>query len=301
MAGPRTTGPGGDADSVAVVGPRAVLLLSCPDQPGVVANVADFVWRNGGNIVDADQHTDTEDGVFFQRIEFDLDGFAFDRTELREVFDPLARRFGMDVTVRFSDERPRMAVLASQAPHCLVDLLGRWHAGELAAELALVASNHPDHRELCEFFGIEFHHLAVGDDPADQDGAMCALLVEKQIDLVVLARYMRILSPGFVRAWPNGIINIHHSFLPAFVGAQPYRQAHERGVKIIGATAHFVTEELDQGPIIAQDVAHITHRDGVEELTRKGRDLEVVVLARALRAHLDHRVLPWGNRTVVFD
>ena len=278
-----------------------MLLLSCPDQPGVVATVADFVWRNGGNIVHAEQHTDTTAGVFFQRVEFELEGFAFDRAELAGAFAPLAERFDMQVTIRHSDDRPRMAVLASHAPHCLVDLLGRSHAGELAADLALVASNHTDHAELCGFFGVPFHHLAVGDDPAAQDRAMQELLAVEAIDLVVLARYMRILSPEFVRRWPQRIINIHHSFLPAFVGAQPYRQAHERGVKVIGATAHFVTEGLDEGPIIAQDVAHITHRDGVEQLTRKGRDLEVVVLARALRAHLEHRVLPWGNRTVVFD
>lgn len=284
-----------------VVGPTAVLLLSCPDQPGVVATVADFVWRNGGNIVHAEQHTDPTDRVFFQRIEFELEGFAFHRSELAQVFDPVARRFGMDVTIRCSDDRPAMAVLASRAPHCLVDLLSRWHAGELAAELRFVASNHADHAELCGFFGVPFHHLPVGDDPAAQDVAMQQLLAASDIDLVVLARYMRILSPEFVAGFPNRIVNIHHSFLPAFVGAQPYRQAHERGVKIIGATAHFVTAELDQGPIIAQDVAHISHRDGVAELTRKGRDLEVVVLARALRAQLDHRVLPWGNRTVVFD
>jgi formyltetrahydrofolate deformylase len=282
------------------VAATAVLLLSCPDQPGVVATVADFVWRNGGNIVHAEQHTDTTDGVFFQRVEFELDGFAFPREKLGYAFQPIADRFGMDVTIRFSDELPRLAVLASKAPHCLVDLLSRWHAGELAAELVLVASNHPDHRELCGFFGVPFHELPVGDDPAAQDLAMRQLLAAEQIDLVVLARYMRVLSPEFVEAWPNRIINIHHSFLPAFVGANPYRQAHERGVKIIGATAHFVTAELDEGPIIDQDVAHITHRDGVAELTRKGRDLEVTVLARALRAQLEHRVLPWGNRTVVF-
>ncbi|MHB1137874.1 MAG: formyltetrahydrofolate deformylase [Microthrixaceae bacterium] len=282
------------------MGPTAVLLLSCPDQPGVVATVADFVWRNGGNIVHAEQHTDTTDGVFFQRVEFELDGFAFPREKLAFAFQPIADRFGMEVTIRFSDELPRLAVLASKAPHCLVDLLSRWHAGELAAELVLVASNHPDHRELCGFFGVPFHEVPVGDDPAAQDVAMRELLVAEQIELVVLARYMRVLSPRFVEQWPNRIINIHHSFLPAFVGANPYRQAHERGVKIIGATAHYVTAELDEGPIIDQDVAHITHRDGVAELTRKGRDLEVTVLARALRAQLEHRVLPWGNRTVVF-
>jgi formyltetrahydrofolate deformylase len=288
------------------VGPTAVLLLSCPDQPGVVANVADFVWRNGGNIVHAEQHTDLVDQMFFQRVEFELDGFAFPRDELADVFAPVARRFSMDVRVRFSDERPRLAVLASRAPHCLIDLLSRWRGDELDAEVCLVASNHEDHAELCGFFGVPFHHLPVGgdpaaQDPAAQDRAMQELLASEETDLIVLARYMRVLSPGFVARWPNRIINIHHSFLPAFVGAQPYRQAHERGVKVIGATAHYVTAELDEGPIIAQDVAHVSHRDGVDELTRKGRDLEVVVLARALRAELDHRILPWGNRTVVFD
>jgi len=283
------------------VGPTAVLLLSCPDQPGVVANVADFVWRNGGNIVHAEQHTDTVDGIFFQRVEFELDGFAFPRDELAEVFAPVATRFSMDVTIGFSDQRPRLAVLASRAPHCLIDLLSRWRADELDAELCLVASNHDDHAELCGFFGVPFHHLPVGDDPAAQDRAMQELLAGEGVDLIVLARYMRVLSPEFVDRWPHRIINIHHSFLPAFVGAQPYRQAHERGVKVIGATAHYVTADLDEGPIIAQDVAHVSHRDGVEELTRKGRDLEVVVLARALRAELDHRILPWGHRTVVFD
>ena len=262
--------------------------------------MADFVWRNGGNIVHAEQHTDTTDSVFFQRVEFELDGFAFPPERLAAAFAPVAERFAMEVTIRFSDDRPRLAVLASKAPHCLVDLLSRWHAGELAADLALVASNHPDHREICGFFGVPFHEVPVADNPSAQDLAMRQLLAAERIDLVVLARYMRVLSPEFVEQWPNQIINIHHSFLPAFVGANPYRQAHERGVKIIGATAHFVTAQLDQGPIIDQDVAHITHRDGVAELTRKGRDLEVSVLARALRAQLDHRVLPWGNRTVVF-
>ncbi|MGB3412598.1 MAG: formyltetrahydrofolate deformylase [Microthrixaceae bacterium] len=283
------------------MGPTAVLLLSCPDQPGIVATVADFVWRNGGNIVHAEQHTDTTAGMFFQRVEFELDGFVFTRDRLAFAFQPIADRFEMNVQIKFSDDRPRLAVLASKAPHCLTDLLARWKAGELAAELVLVASNHPDHRELCGFYGVPFHELPVGDDPAAQDLAMRELLQAENIELVVLARYMRVLSPAFVDMWPNRIINIHHSFLPAFIGASPYRQAHERGVKIIGATAHFVTQDLDEGPIINQDVAHISHRDGVEELTRKGGDLEVVVLARALRAYLDHRVLPWGNRTVVFE
>ncbi len=266
-----------------------------------MATVADFVWRNGGNIVHAEQHTDTSAGMFFQRVEFELDGFVFSRDRLDFAFQPIADRFGMDVQIRFSDDRPRLAVLTSKASHCLTDLLARWKAGEVSAELVLVASNHPDHRDLCGFYGVPFHELPVREDPAAQDEAMRQLLVSNDIDLVVLARYMRVLSPAFVQTWPNRIINIHHSFLPAFVGASPYRQAHDRGVKIIGATAHFVTEDLDEGPIINQDVAHITHRDGVEELTRKGRDLEVVVLARALRTYLDHRVLPSGNRTVVFE
>ena len=278
----------------------AVLLLSCPDQPGVVATVAEWVWRNGGNIVDAEQHTDHTDGIFFQRVEFELDGFAHDRADLAAAFAPVAEQFGMSVDVHFSDERPRTAILASKSAHCLTDVLARAKAGELPAEVVLVASNHPDHRDLSEFFGVPFHHLPVDDDPAAQEAALSDLLVAERVDLVVLARYMRILSPEFVAARPNRIINIHHSFLPAFVGAQPYRQAHERGVKVIGATAHYVTADLDQGPIIDQDVARVTHRDGVDDLTRKGRDLEVVVLARALRAHLEHRVLPWGNRTVVF-
>jgi formyltetrahydrofolate deformylase len=283
------------------VSPTAVLLLTCPDQTGVVAAVADFVWRHGGNIVHAEQHTDEVDGVFFQRVEFTLDDFAFGRDELHRAFWPVAQRFDMDVQVRFSDHRPRLAVLASRAPHCLVDLLARAAAGELPAEIALVASNHPDHRPLAEFHGVPYHHLPVGDDPAAQERALLDLLRAERIERVVLARYMRILSPAFVDAFPNRIINIHHSFLPAFVGANPYRQAYERGVKVIGATAHYVTAELDEGPIIDQDVTRVSHRDSVEELARKGRDLEVVVLARAVRADLENRVLPWGNRTIVFD
>ncbi len=283
------------------VGPTAILLLSCPDQTGVVAAVADFVWRHGGNIIHAEQHTDDVDGRFFQRVEFELEGFAFPRDDLERAFWPVAERFDMDVRVHFSDDRPRLAILASRAPHCLVDLLARSRAGELPAEVALVASNHPDHAELAAFSGVPFHHLPVGDDPAAQERALLDLLLAERIERVVLARYMRILSPAVVEAFPSRIINIHHSFLPAFIGANPYRQAHERGVKIIGATAHYVTAELDEGPIIDQDVARVSHRDGVEELARRGRDLEVAVLARAVRADLEHRIIPSGNRTIVFD
>ncbi len=278
----------------------AVLLLNCPDQTGVVATVADFVWRNGGNIIDAEQHTDEVDGEFFQRVEFTLADFAHDRDELPGALAPLAERFGMDVRIRYSADRPRLAILASRAPHCLVDLLSRWSAGELAAELSLVVSNHPDHADLAAFHGVPFVHAPVGDDPAAQDRSVRTLLVDAGIERVVLARYMRILSPEFVDRFPNRIINIHHSFLPAFVGAEPYRQASERGVKVIGATAHYVTAELDEGPIIEQDVTRVSHRDSVDDLARAGRDLEVSVLARALRADLGNRVLVRGRRTIVF-
>jgi formyltetrahydrofolate deformylase len=283
-----------------------VFLLSCVDQPGVVATVADFVWRIGGNIVHAEQHTSTNQdnpaapGLFFQRVEFELGEFTATRGELTQAFHPIAERFSMDVKVHILDELPRLAVLASKAPHCLTDLLSRSKRGELAADLALVASNFDDHRELCEFFGVPFVYVPVGSSPADQDQAMLDLLRSENVEQIVLARYMRVLSPAFVEQWPNQIINIHHSFLPAFIGANPYRQALDRGVKMIGATAHFVTADLDQGPIISQDVAPVSHRDDVSDLTRKGRDLETVVLARALVAHLEHRVLPYGNRTVVF-
>ncbi len=281
--------------------PTAILLLSCPDQPGVVAAVADFVWRNGGNIVHAEQHTDATDSVFFQRVEFELDGFALDREGILPAFAAVADRFDMATTLRFSDERPRTAVLTSTAPHCLTDLLSRHSAGELPAELAVVASNHDAHRGLADAFGVPFRHVPVGAEPAAQESAMVDLLEAEGVELVVLARYMRVLSADFIERWPMSIINIHHSFLPAFVGARPYAQAHERGVKVIGATAHYATAELDAGPIIDQDVTRVSHRDDVPELTRHGRDLEVVVLARALRAHLEHRVLVWGNRTVVFS
>ena len=277
-----------------------MLLLSCPDQPGVVATVAEWVWRNGGNIVDAEQHTDHTDGIFFQRVEFELDGFAHDRSDLAEAFTPVAEQFGMTVDVHFSDERPRTAVLASRSAHCITDVLARAKAGELPAEVVLVASNHPDHRELSEFFGVPFHHLPVGDDPAAQEAALSDLLVAEQVDLVVLARYMRILSPEFVAARPNRIINIHHSFLPAFAGASPYRQAFGRGVKLIGATAHFVTAELDDGPIIAQDVTQVDHTFTPERMARAGRDVEKLVLARAVRLVLEERVFLHGRRTVVF-
>jgi formyltetrahydrofolate deformylase len=256
----------------------------------------------GGNILHAEQHTDREAGVFFQRVEFDLTGALIGRDEMAASFTPVAERFGMDVRVHFSDERPRIAILASRQPHCLADLLGRWRADELPAEIVTVISNHPDHAALAEFSRVPFHHLPVdAGSRARHEVELVKLLRGYDVDLVVLARYMQILGTTVLDAYPSRIINIHHSFLPAFVGARPYHQAQERGVKIIGATAHYATSVLDEGPIIAQDVEPVSHRDSVEDLVRKGRDLETVVLARAVRAHVEHRTLVFGNKTIVFE
>ncbi len=279
----------------------ATLLLSCPDQKGLVATMADWVYRHDGNIVHADQHTDASESVFFQRIEFELEGFDLERAEIVPALSPLLERFAMRCDVRFSDERPKVAVLVSKQAHCMYDLLARWRMGELEAEIPLVISNHPDHADVAAHFDVDFAHLPVTPESRiEQESAMLALLAEHDIDLVVLARYMQVLSAGFVAKYPNRIINIHHSFLPAFAGGRPYHQAHDRGVKLIGVTAHYATAELDEGPIIEQDVARVTHRDNVEDLVRKGRDLEMIVLARAVRAHLAHRVLVYGRKTVVF-
>jgi formyltetrahydrofolate deformylase len=281
--------------------PTATLLLSCPDRPGVVAAVANFVYRHGGNIIHAEQHTDAEQGIFFQRVEFSLAGTTLGRDELPTAFDEVAVEFGMEAQVRFSDERPRLALMVSREPHCMYDLLARWRSGELAVDIPLVISNHQDHAGAAEHFGVAFHHLPVtAETKADQERSVGALLTEHGIDLVVLARYMQILSPELVAGHRHRIINIHHSFLPAFVGSRPYRQAHQRGVKIVGVTAHYVTAELDQGPIIDQDIVRVNHRDDVQDLVRKGRDLEKVVLARAVLAHVQSRVLVYGNKTVVF-
>jgi formyltetrahydrofolate deformylase len=279
-----------------------VLLVSCPDQPGIVAAVASFVAAHGGNVIDLQQHTDHTDGAFFQRVEFELDHFDLDRPQIAEAFAPVADRFEMQSALRFSDERMRLAVLVSKEPHCLHDLLSRWRTGELPVEIPLVVSNHDDHAAIAEWYGVEYHHVPIVDgDKALQEEKIGDLLKSHNADVVVLARYMQVLSPSFCEQWSGRIINIHHSFLPAFQGARPYHQAHERGVKLVGVTAHYATAELDDGPIIDQDVIRVSHRDDVEDLRRKGRDLEVTVLARAVRAHVAHRVLVYGRRTVVFD
>ncbi len=280
----------------------AVLLISCRDQKGLVASVSDFLYRNNGNITHADQHTDREEGVFLQRVEWDVDGFAIGRDEIAASFAPIAERFGMDWRLRFSDEVPRIALLASKLPHCLYDLLARWRLREFSAEMALIISNHDDVRPIADEFGVPFHELKVTPETrAPQETRMLELLDEAHIDLVVMARYMQILSAEVIGRYADRIINIHHSFLPAFAGGKPYHQAHERGVKIIGATAHYATADLDQGPIIEQDVARVSHRDSVDDLVRKGRDLEKTVLARAVDLHLRNRVVVYGNKTVVFD
>jgi formyltetrahydrofolate deformylase len=285
----------------ATVSATAVLLLSCPDRRGVVAEVARFIAEREGNIVHAEQHTDPVEGVFFQRVEFELDGFGVPRDDILDAFAPLARRFDLEVDLRFSDVRSKTALMVSRQPHCLYDLLTRWRTGELPTDLAVVVGNHADHADICTHMGVPFVHLPVTPETKpEQEAQVLATLAQYQVDQVVLARYMQILSSRIVEAYPNRIINIHHSFLPAFIGANPYRQAHDRGVKLIGATAHYVTEDLDEGPIIDQETVRVSHRDDVAMLTRKGRDLETIVLARAVRAHLEHRVLVYGRKTVVF-
>jgi formyltetrahydrofolate deformylase len=282
---------------------RATLLVSCRDRTGLVAALSDFVFRNGGNIVDADQHAESESGLFFMRLVWDLGGFQLDREGIDAGLAYFGKRFDLTWEITFSDVRPRVAVFASKAPHCLYDLLLSHQLGELHGDLAVVISNHADLGPIAGHFGVRFEHVALADTATGKSEAEAAagrLLSELKVDLVVLARYMQILSPAFVARWPGRIINIHHSFLPAFVGARPYHQAKERGVKIIGATAHYVTDELDQGPIIDQDVCRVSHRDDVEDLAQKGRELERQVLTRAVRLHLDRRVLVSGNRTIVF-
>ncbi len=277
----------------------ATLLITCPDQPGLVAATAAFLAERRANIVHADQHTDQEAGLFLQRIEFELSGL--DPTTLAPDFEPIGRSLGMEWQLHLP-QRQRLAVLSSKEPHCLLDLLARQQMGELSGEIAVVVSNHPDHRPMAEAAGVPFVQLPVAPETKDaQEQAILDLVGEHRVDVVVLARYMQILSHGLVEALPGRIINIHHSFLPAFAGGRPYHQAHTRGVKLIGATAHYVTADLDEGPIIEQDVARVSHRDSVEVLKRKGRDLEKVVLARAVRHHLEHRVIVYGNKTVVFD
>ncbi len=277
------------------------LTVSCPDRKGLISALSSFISMHDGNILSADQYVG-DGGTFFMRLEIEGEGFGLARDEFAGAFRPLARRHGMDWHVSYTDTPKKMAILVSRYDHCLTDLLWRWDAGELDAEIPLVVSNHPDLAPRVGSHGVPFHYLPVSrETKAEQETQVLDLLSENEIDVVVLARYMQILTPKFVDAYRDRLINIHHSFLPAFAGADPYRRAHERGVKTIGATAHYVGEELDAGPIIHQDVAHVSHRDTVEDLVRLGREVERRVLARAVRLHLEDRILVDGDRTVVFE
>jgi formyltetrahydrofolate deformylase len=280
----------------------ATLLVRCPDQRGIVAALAQVLYGHGANILDADQHTDTQAGQFFQRIRFDLAELRTDRLSLENAVGETAQRFAMEWRLAYASQRKRLAIFVSRYDHCLYDLLLRHRAGELACDVAAIVSNHPDLEPVARQFGVPYHVFPITrDTKAEQEAKELELLRSEQVDLVVLARYMQILTGDFIAHFPARIINIHHSFLPAFIGGKPYHQAHERGVKCIGATAHYATTDLDEGPIIEQDVIRTSHRDSVEDLVRKGRDVERAVLSRAVRWHLDDRVLVCGHKTVVFD
>jgi formyltetrahydrofolate deformylase len=279
----------------------AILLISCPDRKGEVATIADFVYRHNGNILHADEHADEESGLFLMRVEFDPKEFDIPLADFAQHFSPVAEAFNMKWRLAQSSQRQRMIILVSKYDHCLVDLLYRHKSGELACEIPLIISNHADNQPIADFYKIPYQIVEVTKDNKAQAEARIHELIEAHNpDFMVLARYMQILSNDFVHRYPQRIINIHHSFLPAFVGARPYHQAFERGVKLIGATSHYVTEVLDDGPIIEQDVVRVSHRDTVDDLIRKGRDLEKVVLSRAVRWHVENRVLLYGNKTVVF-
>ncbi len=278
----------------------AVLLIDCPDRKGLVARVSGLLYERGANILHADQHRDQELGLFFMRVEWELNGF--DLEGFRATFARLAADLNMTWKLTSSARKPRVALFCSQYLHCMADLLHRWRTGELVCEIPLIVSNHRDVQNLAAFYNVPFEHVPVtAQTRATAEARQLELLEKNEVELIVLARYMQILSPAFVERYPAAIINVHHSFLPAFTGARPYHAAHVRGVKLIGATSHYVTAVLDDGPIIEQDVARISHRDQVEDLVARGRDLERMVLSRAVRWHLDRRILCYGNKTVVFD
>lgn len=280
----------------------ATLLISCPDQKGISAAIANFLLTYNANIVHSDQHQDNTENLFLMRVEWDLSDFTLDMCAFAAAFQPIADKFSMVWRVALSGERPRMAIFVSRYDHCFADLLHRYHSGELHCEIPLVISNHEDCRALADFYGVPFHVIEVTrENKQEAERKQRDLLEAANVDLIVLARYMQVLSHEFTAAYPHRIINIHHSFLPAFDGAKPYHRAFARGVKLIGATSHYVTEVLDDGPIIEQDVTRISHREDVEDLIQHGRDLEKIVLSRAVRWHLDNRVLVYSNKTVIFS
>ena len=277
-----------------------ILLLRCPERKGVVAAVAGFVYEHDGNIVRADEYQDIGLGLFFMRVEWDLAGFRLPVERFGDAFSPLAQQFDMEWRVAVSSDRPKVAIFVSKSGHCLADLLYRHQIGELACDIPLVIGNHPDLRGLTEFYGIPFHEVRVDADKARAEREMTQILDRSGVELVVLARYMQILSEPFIGRFPNRMINVHHSFLPAFVGAKPYHRSYERGVKLIGATSHYVTAVLDEGPIIEQDIVRVSHRDTLPDLIRKGGDAERAVLTRAVRWHIENRIMVYANKTVVF-
>jgi len=285
--------------------PTAILLLHCPDKQGIISEVTKFITDNHGNIVYIDQYVDREEGVFFMRIEWELDGFLIPREKIQEYFSTLySQRYQMEFHLYFSDVRPRMAIFVSKMSHCLYDLLARYKAGEWNIDIPCIVSNHEDLRYVAEQFDIPYYVWSINKDHSNKEEvekAEMELLAEKNVTFIVLARYMQIISEAMIQAYPHHIINIHHSFLPAFIGAKPYHQAWKRGVKIIGATSHYVTSELDAGPIIEQDVMRVSHKDTPESLVMKGRDLEKIVLSRAVRKHIERKILTYNNKTIIFS
>lgn len=281
----------------------AKLLLHCPDKPGILAEVTDFITVNKGNIIYLDQYVDHVENIFFMRIEWELKDFLVPQKKIEDYFRTLyAQKYEMDFRLYFSDVKPRMVIFVSKMSHCLFDMLARYTAGEWNVEIPLIISNHPDLQHVAERFGIPFHLFPITKETKEeQERKELELLAKHSITFIVLARYMQVISEQMINAYPNKIINIHHSFLPAFVGAKPYHAAFERGVKIIGATSHYVTTELDAGPIIEQDVVRITHKDSVEDLVNKGKDLEKIVLSRAVQKHIERKVLAYKNKTVIFS
>ena len=281
----------------------ATMLIHCPDEKGIILSVTNYISRNNGNIVDLDQHVDSEQKIFFMRVEWTLSDFNIPRENIGAHFgSEVAQKYQMQYKVHYRDEKIRMALMVSKMDHCFNDILSRYKSGEWNVEIPLIISNHPDMEETANSFGIPYHYIPVSKQTkVEQEKKQLQLLSDHNIDFVVLARYMQILSENFIKDYSNRIINIHHSFLPAFPGAKPYHSAHERGVKIIGATSHYVTKELDAGPIITQSTANISHKDRVEDLVRKGRDIEKVVLSRAIWYHVNRRILSYGNRTIIFD
>ncbi|WP_068474385.1 formyltetrahydrofolate deformylase [Saccharicrinis aurantiacus] len=281
----------------------AILKIHCPDQSGIVARVTDFINLHHGNIVEVDQHVDREDNLFFMRVVWDLSNFNLPKSEIDSTFSKfLGEPYQMKYTLNFSDEKPRMAIFVSKAAHCLYDLLARYQTGEYKVDVPVIISNHTTLEPVAKQFGIDFVHIPItAETKAEQEKKQLEVLKKYKIDFAVLARYMQVLSAEFIKSYPEKIINIHHSFLPAFAGAKPYHAAHKRGVKIIGATSHYVTSDLDAGPIIEQDINRISHHDSIQTLIQKGKDVEKIVLARAVKAHIDRKTLVYKNRTIIFN